>query len=190
MNKIEKNKYCIICLENTKGMRDEILSIAIDPYKYIQGDNMLIVTFTTFMTPMEMKELFGNPRDRSYFLFEMNSDTAMVSVSDETLQSYLFEELANPKGKIDIIDTMFGSMGINNFNNDIERKELHRTGHFGKMIESIKTAIEEENKFSEEELNSFTKEERDELVDELLEKGANLTKYDKKVLNFLINKKD
>jgi hypothetical protein len=190
MSKLDKNKYCIICLENTEGMRDEILSIAIDPYKYIKGENMLIVTFTTFMTPQEMKELFGNPGDRSYFLFEMNSDTAMVSVSDETLQDYLFEGLANPKNKIDIIDTMFGPMGINNFNNDIEKEELHQTGHFTKMVESIKAEIVGENKFSEDKLNSLSKEERDELVDELLEKGADLTENDKEVLNFLINKEN
>jgi len=193
MSKLDKNKYCVICLENTEGMRDEILSIAVDPYKYIKGENMLIVTFTTFMTPQEMKELFGNPGDRSYFLFEMNSDTAMVMVSDETLQDYLFEGLANPKDKIDIIDTMFGPMGLNNANNDIEKVELHRkpTGDFIEMMENIKDEpVSNKNKFSDDKLNSYSKEERDKLVDELLEKGADLTKDDKEVLNFLINKKD
>lgn len=195
MDKLEKKKYCIICLENTEGMRDKILSIAVDPYKYIKGTNMLIVTFTTFISPIEMKEVLGSSDDKSYFIFEMNSDSAMVSISNDYLRDYLFSDLINPKGKIDIVDTMFGPMGLNNFNNDIEKKELHRkptdVGHFSQMIDQIKGEIvSKKNKFSEDKLNKYSKEERDELVDELLEKGANLTEDDKEVLNFLINKKD
>ena len=185
----------MLLLGNTEGIRDEILSIALDPYKYIQGENITMLTFVTFLAPSEMKEYFGSTDDRSYFLFEMNSDSAMVSLNDKSLESYLFDGLINPKGNIDVIDTIFGSMGVNNYNNDIEKIELyHNPSSNDPLIEMLNTldkhGVKREDKFSEDKLNSYTKEERDELVDELLEKGTNLTESDKEVLNFLIKKKD
>ena len=193
MNKLEKNKYCLICLGDTKGIRDEILSISLDPYKYIQGDNMVIVTFVTFLSPIEMRELFGSTEYRSYFLFEMTSDTAMVSLSDKDLQDYLFDSLVNPKSTLDIIDTPFGSMGVNKMDNSVEKGELFRPDKESvnkRMSFNGRDVKNKGSKFSEDKLNSYSKEERDELVDTLLEKGINLTDNDKEVLNFLINKKD
>jgi hypothetical protein len=89
-------------------------------------------------------------------------------------------------------------MGINNVDEKFQKKseELHsRTNRnevrISEILDAIKNrANDNSSSYSDDELNSLTKEQQNELLDELLDKAPNLTGEDKRILNFLVNKKN
>jgi hypothetical protein len=207
MDNLEKKEFCIIGVENIEGLKDDVISMSTGVHKIIEANNMIVITFDAFMTPLEMKGVIEEIEDRTYFLFELNHANAAVRINKKDVNDYLFSsmKLNNP---LDIISTKFGHIGINNLkdedgnpvNQGLFSRVVDNEDKINDILETIRSRVRKNNsnasglkiwpKYTEDELNSYTKEEQDELVNELLDKAPNLTEEDKKILDFLVNKKN
>jgi len=193
---LPKKEFCIIGVEKIEGLKDDVISMSTGVHRIIEANNMLVVTFEAYMTPKEMKAIIDETKDRTYFLFELNPDSAAVKINREEVNDYLFGSMLdiNP---LDIISTKFGPMGINNLDENFIKnsQELYsriskNEGRISEILFAIKNRAKNNSSYTEDELNSFTKEQQNELLDELLDKAPNLTEDDKRILDFLVNKKD
>jgi hypothetical protein len=195
MNRLAKKEFCIIGVENIKGLKDDVISMSTGLHRIIEANNMLVITFEAYMTPDEMKMIIEETKDRTYFLFELNPKSSAVKIKRTEVNDYLFGSMSsiNP---LDIISTKFGSMGINSVDDKFRKnsEELYskiykNEGRISEILAAIKNRTQNNSSgYSEEELSAFTKEEQDKLLDQLLDKAPNLTEEDKKILNFLVNK--
>lgn len=195
MDRLAKKEFCIIGVENIKGLKDDIISMSTGLHRIIEANNMLVITFEAYMTPSEMKIIIEETKDRTYFLFELNPKSSAVKIKRSEVNDYLFSSM-NVSNPLDIISTKFGPMGVNNVDDGFKQKseELYsriskNEGRISEILDAIKNrAHNNSSGYSDDELNSLTKEEQNELLDELLDKAPNLTEDDKRILNFLVNK--
>jgi hypothetical protein len=198
LKRLPKKEYCVIGVEIVEGLKDDIISMSTGVHKIIEANNMIVITFESYMTPKEMKVIIEETEDRTYFLFELNQDTAAVKIHKKDVNDYLFSSMKSPQNPLDIISTKFGHMGINNLNEELKEqsselysKIITNENKISEILETIKDAKNKSNdEYSEDELNSYTKAEQNDLINKLLDKAPDLTEEDKKVLDFLVNKKD
>lgn len=202
-----RREYCILGLENIKGLKDDIISIAIGSPKFIDNESMCMSVFYTQLTPVEMKSVFNS--NRSYFLFELDPGNAMVNIIDKKMHDFVFknfktkEQINKLDSPNDLFKTIFNStMGVNII--PIDEQDLVDDSKLKRLIENLanlrnrdgKTDNElkaekeiEDNKYNEEELNTYSIDAKHDLINEILEKGTELTDKDKSILKILTNKK-
>ena len=189
MNKLIKKEFCIIGVEQILGLKDDVISMSTGIHRIIDANNMLVMTFKTFLSPSEMKIIIEETEGRTYFLFELNPKSSSVKIKREDVNNYLFSTMIE-NTPLDIISTKFGTMGINNLDNNekLHSRVTNTEGKINEILDIIRNR--NHNNYSEDELSSYTKEEQNTLLDQLLDKAPNLTEDDKRILDFLVNKKN
>jgi len=216
MKNINKKEYCILGLESVDGMKDEIISIAIGSPKFIENEHMLMSVFETYLEPSDMREVFDSTR-KSYFLFELDPKSALVNILDKKMYNFVFknyrakEEINDMNTSTDLPDglikTIFNStMGINispindigNLTDDKLRDIINNLNNFkgsdGKSDNSrlFRTGSGKKEKpttgYNKDVISKYSESDRHNLINEILNKGSNLTDDDKHILKFLTNK--
>lgn len=164
--------YCLIALGDFDGIKDEILKIAetnISKPHYLDAKGILICTFTSATNPQELKQYFKD-YNRSFVLFELNEDTSGVHLENEKLHSHIFGYLESSKDELELMETRLIE--------DIEQTS-------GSTVTRIVSEVNDELP----DIENLSKKEREELLNELLEKGAeNWSENDKKILELFSKK--
>jgi hypothetical protein len=179
--------YCLILLG--KFDRDlafeELSKISEIKINYIYTNGVYIATFSTIMTPKEMKNLLQIGKN-NYFIFELNEDVSYYNLEDKEIEAGLFNLLNNIN---------LGEMS-KNFIDDL--KEEPKEGlYYDKNSDDVllydeKLNANKKNKKKFEKINlvdfinTLNDEDKEGLMNELIDKGVDkLTELDKKLLNLL-----
>jgi hypothetical protein len=93
--------FCIIAMDNIKGLSDDLGNISVEPVKVLKGrkDTALVATFKTELDISRVKEIL-NIGNRSFFISEMNNKTFTAHIDDREIHNVMFNELdvENQKG--------------------------------------------------------------------------------------------
>jgi hypothetical protein len=164
--------YCLVLLGkfNKDSAVDELAKISEIKVNYIYTTGVFISTFSTILTPNEMKNILKSCKN-NFFMFELNDNISAFNLTDKEIEEGLFGYLKTinlNKMDEDFINDIMNDGDIinevtNNNNNIISDK-----------IASIKN------------IDNMTKEEKEDLLNKIIEKGVeNLTDDDKDLLNLL-----
>ena len=154
-------KYCIIVLDNTINIEEDLALIISEPLSIVnsQNDSVVIATFKTNLSPFRVKKVLNTGGGRSFFIFEMDAETCATHIEEEHLQEFLFRDL------------------------DVDSEIL--------IEDENREFLEEYNetnlpfRYNETEFLSLDEEERELLIDNLLNNVKTLTNNQKKTLSFL-----
>lgn len=151
--------YCIVFIGRTEGVIPEIEKISETKPNILNGKGMLITTFTSFVSVKEISDWFKDNK-RSFFVFELNKDTADAFIDKPSLQEDLFGFL----------------------------KEMDEVALQDKTTEFL-DAVEEPKPvdiLTETDILELTQEEKDDLLNKFIDNGLeNLTEDDKKIIGLL-----
>ena len=154
--------YCIIVLDNTSKIEEDLNLIVVEPINIINGgkkNTVAIATFKSPMSPARIKRALNIGNRRSFFVFELNAKSCSAHIDDESLHDFLFRDL--------------------DVESEIVIEEENR--EFLEEYDSAKLP----HKYDEEALRNLNEEERELLIDRLLNNVKNLTNNQKKTLSFL-----
>jgi hypothetical protein len=151
--------YCVVFIGRTEGVIPEIEKISESKPNMLNGKGMFITTFTSFVSIKEISVWFKDNK-RSFFVFELNKETADAFIDKESLQEDLFGFL----------------------------KEMDEVALQDKTDELL-DAVEEpksDDIITETDILDLTQDEKDELLNKFLDNGLeNLTDNDKKIIGLL-----
>lgn len=179
----------MVALDKVTGIKEEVISISMGSPKFLETKGVMISTFESFLSAIELRDVFDSSKDRTYFMFETN-DESLFKLANEEWDDHLFSEAReNNHKEPNKFQTLFGDMMFNPFmakkagvmNSD------RMVEHLAGLIASDKDTLFKDVEYTEEKLLTYSKEQREVVMNELLSKGANLTEADKKILNFLVN---
>lgn len=161
METIKEKEYCILVLDNTKQIEEDLNLIVSEPFSIIhsKSGSVSIATFKTNVSPSRLKRLLNRGELRSFFIFELNANTCSAFIDDVKLQEFLFSELDR-----------VGDELIN-----LEKKDKE-------IIEGDDNLLID---YDESKLSSLSEKKRNMLIDKLLNNPDLLTDNQKKILNFL-----
>lgn len=159
--------YCIIGMDNVKGLEHDVNSIASAPAKFLIGEKQvgMIGIFQSKLDPDRIKKVLNIGGGRSFFVSELNPVTFSAHIDVPNMHKLFFGEFDKKqrdytKMSTSILDFMSsGFTDASMSNND--------------MV------------YDEEQLSSLSDDERSILMDKLLTNVDRLTDNQKKALNFL-----
>ncbi len=164
--------YCIVVMGNMKAedVLNEITNIAENKPNVLNAGGIIIATFTSVGTPLELNEHFKS-FNRSFLLFDLSPENSGFNIT-----------------KKEIHDGLFG------FLNDINLSD--KTDNLMDLLEKTSNSVikktnnkVKKNKLSVLDITNMTLTEKNNLFDSLIDKGVeNLTEHDKKILQFLAKK--
>jgi len=207
-------EYCLIALNNIDGIQDEIASVASSKVVIVESKNILMAKFTSIMQPFDLRSIFENGESRSFFIFELNPLTATAHIGIEDYHNKLFKDfdakaievekrLENITGTYsqnylsDIFTSMFGITNLFEGHNPLSGDSKMRNPLVDYSIlypgvtlnkkESENNLVKQkvEDEYQVEELEKLSRKKKDELINDILKKGKELTKKDKDILDFL-----
>jgi hypothetical protein len=177
--------YCLILLGkfDKEVAFEELNKISEVKINYIYTTGLYIATFSTIMTPKEMKNLLKTCKN-NYFIFELNEDVTSFNLQDKTVENGLFSFL----GDIDL-DEMSKNF-INDINDTNDIPEIHEIKYGDEINGYNKTndkIIFNNHKIDITEfISSLSKDEKEALFNELIDKGVDkLSDLDKRLLTLL-----
>jgi hypothetical protein len=166
--KTEKIKtYCIVGMDNVKGLDTDIQSISIAPATLIMGARQvgLVGVFQSKLDPDRIKDVLNIGSDRSFFISELNPATFSAHIDIPNLHELFFGEF------------------------DKHQKQYvrikNRVEDFISSGFTDSSIIQNNIEYDEEQLSSLSEDQRSLLMDKLLTNVDKLTNNQKKVLNFL-----
>lgn len=160
MENLERYSYCGVFLGDLDGVREDIESISIsEAIGWAQSKNVCIATFASFFTPEEIEELFsdfdGEWENRNFFIMKIE-------------ESAIF------------------------FNNDLIHEKLFsifkKGGSIGDEIVNISMQPRTNNGIPpemESKVEGLNEEEREEMINNILDKGSNIDDQDRMLLKLL-----
>jgi hypothetical protein len=151
--------YCIIFIGRTEGVIPEIEKVSETKPNILNGKGMLITTFTSFVSVKEISDWFKDNK-RSFFVFELNKETADAFIDKPSLQEDLFGFLKkmDEVALQDKTDNLLDAVGES------------------KPVEVL----------TETDILELTQDEKDDLLNKFIDNGLeNLTEDDKKIINLL-----
>ena len=154
--------YCIVVLDNTQNIENDLGFIATEPINIINGgknNTVSVATFKSSLSPARIKKVLNIGNRRTFFVFELNAQTCSTHIDDEDLHDFLFRDL------------------------DVQSESIieDETREFLEEYDSTKLPY----KYDEEALRNLNEAERELLIDKLLSNVKNLTNNQKKTLSFL-----
>ena len=171
--------YCVIIMGDTKDVFLEIEKVSDDKPNVLDAKGIVIATFSSTLTINELNEWF-KLHNRSYFVFDLSTSGFNIT-------------------KKEIHDGLFGFLGISNKDIlDKRASDLMSAIEDAKIIQenSKKVKIDKPIDFKTEirpkrlslsDIESMTNKEKEELMNNIIDKGVkNLTEYDKKLLPLLV----
>jgi len=218
MKNINKKEYCILGLERVDGMKDEIISIAIGTPKFIENDHMLMSVFETYLEPSDMREVFNSKHKSYFlFELDPKSAMVNIidkKMHNFVFKNFrVKEELNDMRTNSDLPDglmkTIFNStMGINitpiddirDLSDDKLKDIINNLNNFKgsdgmsditKLFRGGGTKKEKSITnvgYDMGEISKYSESDRHNLINEILNKGNDLTDADKHILKFLTNK--
>lgn len=93
--KNEVKSFCIIAMDNIKGLDEDLTSIALEPIKLLVGPKQLamVATFKSDLDVNRIKDVLNIGSSRSFFISEMNSKTFSAHIDDPDIQQMMFPDL-------------------------------------------------------------------------------------------------
>ncbi len=170
--------YCIVVMGNTVDAISEITSISEsapntpNSPNVLDAKGILIATFTSFVEPSELTDFFKQ-KNRNFLLFDLNKDCSGVNIVKEEINQGLFGFLS-----------VMTDENLQQKTYDLIKEISSST-----MVSSVRksdTNRSTEPMISLEEIDEMTPKDRENLLNDLLEKGSDkLSEYDKKILKKL-----
>jgi hypothetical protein len=164
--------YCIVIMGDTKNVLPEIVKISETKPNILDSKGILIATFASIAEPKEITDYF-KLNGRNFLVFDLNEENSGAFIS-----------------KKEINDGLFGF--LKEFNNEVlkqKTEELMTTIDIemtSTTVSSKSRKLRTEFQVSIEEIYNMSPKEKNELMNKLIDKGAeNLSEYDKKILNML-----
>ena len=164
--------YCIVVMGDTKNVLPEIVKISETKPNILDSKGILIATFASIAEPKEITDYF-KLNGRNFLVFDLNEENSGVFIS-----------------KKEINDGLFGF--LKDFNNEVlkqKTEELMTTIDLemtSTTVSSKSKKLRTEFQVSIEEIYNMSPKEKNELMNKLIDKGAeNLSEYDKKILTML-----
>jgi len=164
--------YCIVIMGDTKNVLPEIVKISETKPNILDSKGILIATFASIAEPKEITDYF-KLNGRNFLVFDLNEENSGVFIS-----------------KKEINDGLFGF--LKEFNNEVlkqKTEELMTTIDIemtSTTVSSKSRKLRTEFQVSIEEIYNMSPKEKNELMNKLIDKGAeNLSEYDKKILTML-----
>lgn len=155
---MDEIKICLVVMENTNGILNELEEITVDTPSFINAKGIFITTFTTKKTIGELRNYFKDKK-RNFLMFEINEATSAYHFLNEKLERGLF---------------MFAE--IEKDNDDVWA-EIDVLGN--KIMDS---------ELTEKNILKMTKKEKEEKLNALIDKGVeNLSDGEKYILNLLVS---
>lgn len=177
--------YCLILLGkfDKELAFEELSKISETKINYIFTTGVYIATFSTIMTPKEMKNLLKIFKNNC-FIFELDEDVSSYNLQDKDIEAGLFSLLNNVN--LDEMSKKF----INDIKDSNNIPEAHEI-KYGDEINGYNQTKDKIifNKYEidiTEFISSLTKDEKEALFNELIDKGVDkLSDLDKRLLNLL-----
>jgi hypothetical protein len=157
---------------DTKNVLPEIVKISETKPNILDSKGILIATFASIAEPKEITDYF-KLNGRNFLVFDLNEENSGVFIS-----------------KKEINDGLFGF--LKEFNSEVlkqKTEELMTTIDLemtSTTVNSKSRKLRTESQVSIEEIYNMSPKEKNELMNKLIDKGAeNLSEYDKKILTML-----
>lgn len=99
---MDNKHYFIAALGQINGIKDDLLLIASNQPKYIDSKNVLLCTFTSFLSINEMIEIIDKKEGRVYFISEVNDSTFSYFIPNSDHEDFLFGEYFKSQGQEDV----------------------------------------------------------------------------------------
>jgi hypothetical protein len=177
---MEFKNYCLVVLGRVEGVKDEIGKISETAVRYVDAKGIVIATFSTIATTLELKEFF-TLNNRSFILFEMGQDNYGVNLTNKAIHEHLFGDISGFQS----LNTLTGKL-LSDINGSISRipEPVISGSTQTKIIKNKKSDLNSIN------LDNLSIDQRNKIVDEIIDKGIeNLTDYDRKLLKKVSNYK-
>lgn len=107
---MKSRKYCIIVLDNVKGVKLDLAKVTTEPLTFVDSENgsVLVCKFDSQLEPANIKEILNSGLSRSFFLFELDPKTCAVHIDNDYIHDFIFktyEESVENDEPIDGIDS-------------------------------------------------------------------------------------
>lgn len=166
--------YCIIVMGKTSGCRVEIDKVAQTTPNYLEAKGITIATFVSALEPNELTEFFKS-FNRSFIILDLDESSSGFNITNNQLHNKLFGHISR-KDHNELEEMTNRLMDEITYNNDISGNT---------KINFIRTNVSEPEDIIEE-FDEMSKTEKEELMNEILDKGLeNLTDHDRKILEKL-----
>jgi hypothetical protein len=175
---MEFKSYCLVVLGRVEGVKDEIGKISETAVRYVDAKGIVIATFSTVATALELREFF-TLNNRSFVLFEMGDGNYGANLTNKAIHDHLFGDME--VHGMQPLNTLTGKL-LSDIN-----------GSVGKIPEPVVSGTSETRmtrtkttEFDSIDLKNLSIDQRSEIVNKIIDKGVeNLTEQDKKVLKKL-----
>lgn len=165
--------YCLIVIGNTVGITIEINKISETVPAMVDGKGLFIATFSSAMTPSELTDWFKLCK-RSFFIFDLS----------ETSAGWFVDKVDTHEGLFNFLK----SSNLDDKSSDLLREILQTADTKSQRVRAkpVTEAVILEKVFTEKEIEKMYKKDRENLFDEIIDKGVdNLSENDKKTLAIL-----
>jgi hypothetical protein len=190
--------YCIVVMGETKGVLNEIADICNDDPKVLDAKGILICTFNSATNAKEMEDYFTS-LGRSFFLFEIGAKNTGYNIVNKTIREGLFSHIESdlndlPKKSKSLFDELQNGV-FEPLPENIKQMLLNNSGttkeHNPEQTTNIETVeIKGKLKINQSYYNKLSEKERDNIINNIIDKGfSNLTDLDKEILDFLSKKR-
>lgn len=137
-------KYCIVVLDNTSDIEQDLELLIDKPLEIInsQNETVAIATFECDLSPKKLKKILNVGNRRTFFLFELDANTCATHIDDEGLHGFLFRELDMQADDIDELSSTdeYDEDALLKLDN-VEREML-----MDKLLNNVKTLNDKQKK--------------------------------------------
>ena len=174
--------YCVVFLGKTSGAKLEVGKIADGDPRFLEAKGLTISTFISVAEPNELSDYFKS-LGRNFMLFDMNSKFSGYNLENKKLHETLFSSMIDSENN-DELEEMSNRL-IDDINESIIKNPF--SGSSKQFNERLRNTIKDINfevKPVKIDLDKLSKSEREEIINDILDKGyENFNEYDKKILN-------
>jgi hypothetical protein len=182
----------------TQGVLNEIVDICNDDPKFLNAKGILICTFNSAANAKEMEDYFTS-LGRSFFLFEIGAKNTGYNFVNKTIHEGLFSHIKPDLDDLGMTSKILIDEWINNaftpLPENIKQMLINNSGatkeHNPEQTTNIETVeIKGKLKINQSYYNKLSEKERDNIINNIIDKGfSNLTDLDKEILDFLSKKR-
>jgi hypothetical protein len=169
--------YCVVIMGDTKDVFLEIEKVSEDKPNVLDAKGIVIATFLSTLKINELNEWF-KLHNRSYFVFDLSISGFNITKKEihDGLFGFLADKSILDKRASDLMSAIEDAKII---------QENSKKVKIDKPID-VKTEIRPK-RLSLSDIESMTNKEKEELMNNIIDKGVeNLTEYDKKLLPLLV----
>lgn len=172
--------YCVVIMGDTKGVDIEIEKVSDDKPNILDARGIVISTFSSALEPKELTDWF-KLNQRSFFVFDLDPEASGYNITKEEIHKGLFGFLDEMKK--DVLDRK--ASDLMNAIEDAKTIQENSKKFKGKSV-NVKTVVKP-RRLTETEILNMTPSEREEIMNDIIDKGIeNMTDYDKKIMPLLV----